>query len=169
MSSSVGMHPVMSPSPRYTGFARWRSIVETLERQVTLSVTLLLVIVIGGMFWLSHSRVIDAVSSSELSRLQASSDQVAQTLTSQTRRLIENGGRFAATPALRAALSAPNGDSAKSALRLLLQRDGAAAIYTLGLLDVSGKMIAATGPIDSALLRQDRALRLETATGPVMS
>src|SRR4051812_8131833 len=112
MSASVEMRRVMSPNPKYSGFARWRSIVETLERQVTLSVTLLLVIVIGGMFWLSRSGVIDAVSSSEVSRLQASSEQVAQTLTSQTRRLIENGANFAATPALRTALRAPNGDSA---------------------------------------------------------
>ena len=60
---------------------------ETLERRVTLAVAALLVVVIGGMFWLSHSRVIDAVSTSEMTRLQASADQLSQTLTGQAKRI----------------------------------------------------------------------------------
>ena len=53
---------------------------DSLERRVTLSVTLLLFVVIGGMFWLSRSRVIDAVSSAEMSRLMTSANQLAQVL-----------------------------------------------------------------------------------------
>ena len=141
--------------------------VETLERRVTVTVTLLLVLVIGGMFWLSHSRVIDAVSSSEVSRLQTSADQLAQTLTAQTRRLIENGARFAATPELRAALRA-DVEQATATLRQNPERDGA-QIYGLALLDASGKVFATTGPVDSVIVAQGRVVRLETATGPVVS
>jgi PAS domain S-box-containing protein len=141
--------------------------VETLERRVTVTVTLLLVLVIGGMFWLSHSRVFDAVSSTELSRLQTSADQLAQTLTGQAKRLIENGARFAATPELRTALGA-NVEQATATLRENLQRDGA-QIYGLALLDASGNVFATTGPVDSVIAAQGRVLRLETATGPVVS
>ena len=136
---------------------------------MALTVTLLLITVIGGMFWLSHSRVVDAVSSSELSRLQASADQLAQTLSAQARRLIESGSRIAATPALRNALRVSNRDSVTAALELMLLRDAASGTSTLGLLDASGALVAATAPIDSEIVRQDPALRLETVTGPVMS
>src|SRR5438105_2944388 len=84
------------------------SVVGTLERRVTLAVSALLVVVIGGMFWLSHSRVIEAVSSSEMPRLQASADQVSQTLTGQARRLITDAERVAALPELGEALRAPS-------------------------------------------------------------
>src|ERR1044072_6984677 len=93
--------PSTQGSPRV---ARWRSMIETLERRVTLTVTLLLVLVIGGMFWMSHSRVVDAVSSSEVSRLQTSAGELARVLTVQARRVIDSAAHLAAAPDLREAL-----------------------------------------------------------------
>src|SRR5690349_23993480 len=119
MSSSVESRTVM---PSFLGSARFARLVDTLERRVTIAVTLLLIVVIGGMFWLSHSRVVDAVSSSELSRLQTSADQLAQTLTAQAKRLIDTGAHLAATPEIRDALRMDH-DTAVASLQRLVHRD----------------------------------------------
>jgi PAS domain S-box-containing protein len=154
--------------PSFLGSARIGGVVETLERRVTITVTLLLVAVVGGMFWLSHSRVVDAVSSSEVARLQTSADQVAQTLSTQARRLMDNAARFAAAPELRAALQSDR-ESAAATLRQQLQRDGGAQILAVALLDRAGNVVGATGTVDSVISAQTRVLRLETVTGPVVS
>jgi PAS domain S-box-containing protein len=158
----------VTPAVEGPRFALWRSMIGTLERRVTVAVTVMLVFVIGGMFWLSHSRVIDAVSSSEVSRLQTSADQLAQTLTLQVRRLMEHGTRLAASPEIRTAISAESGQ-AMAALRDVVERDAVSQIYALTLLDASGRVVATTAPVDSVIGMQSRVLRLETVTGPVVS
>jgi two-component system, cell cycle sensor histidine kinase and response regulator CckA len=143
------------------------SMFATLERRVTLAVTALLILVIGGMFWLSHSRVVDAVSSSELARLQASADQLARTLTSQARGLIAEGSRVASLPELRDALQ--GGDRQKSAMiESVLAKERAAnrPIRDLTLFNASGQVIASTR--GGQLATPDKATRLETVAGPVV-
>ena len=137
----------------------------TLERRVTMTVTVVLIAVIGGMFWLSHSRVIQAVSSSELTRLQASADQLALTLTGQARLIMSEGARIAATPEVRDAFRTQPG-ARMAAARLLKERDVSRQIRDLTLFDGSGKILATTrtGTAESP----DTAVRLETVAGPVV-
>lgn len=154
--------------PSFPGAWRRAGLLDTLERRVTVAVTLLLVVVMGGMFWLSHSRVIDAMASSEVARLQASADQFAHTLSTQVRPLTEEGAQLATRAELRSALRADTA-AAIAALRQQMNAAGVGQIAALALLDVSGNVVASTAPVDPAVLAQNRALRLETVTEPVIS
>jgi PAS domain S-box-containing protein len=149
--------------------APWGAMLARLEERVTLAVGLLLVIVIGGMFWLSHSRVVDAVSSSELSRLQTSADQLAGALQSQARRLVSDGSRVAAIPALSEALRNPRSSAAVSAAVRAMQSTASAQVHDVTLMDRSGTIVASTGSPDPRLAKPDNATQLETVAGPVVS
>jgi PAS domain S-box-containing protein len=159
---------INSVMPSFLGSARLGLVVQTLERRVTAAVTLLLVAVIGGMFWLSHSRVIEAVSSSEVSRLQTSGDQVSRILSTQAQRLMENAARVAANSELRSALRGDK-ESAAAMLRSRISGEPGSQTLAIALLDASGKLFATTGVVDSVIATQKRALKLETVTGPVIS
>jgi PAS domain S-box-containing protein len=145
------------------------SLLDSLERRVTLSVTLLLVVVIGGMFWLSRSRVVDAVSSAEMSRLKTSAGQLGQTLTAQATRLTEEIGGIAAAPGLRGALSAGASQSAVDLAASTLDASvRGTTIHDVALLNINGDVIATAGGPGARLSKPDRASRFETVTGPTI-
>src|SRR4051812_47757759 len=158
---------IATPAPRNS----WGALLARLEQRVTLAVGLLLIGVIGGMFWLSHSRVVDAVSRSEMSRLQTSADQLAGMLQSQARRLLSDASRVATIPELREALRNPKSASAVSGAIRALRADGAASaqVHDVSLLDESGAVVLSTGSPDPRLAKRDKATQLETVTGPVVS
>jgi PAS domain S-box-containing protein len=153
-----------------TAWHRPWSLLGTLERRVSLTVTVLLVMVIGGMFWLSHARVVDAVSSSELARMQASADQLAKTLTTQARALMTDAARTSALPELRAALDAPAAaDAIVPALERLRGEAGTgAAAHALALVDRAGRVVVSTDPADAGKVKPGMPTELETASGPVV-
>jgi PAS domain S-box-containing protein len=103
-----------------------------------------------------------------MTRLQTSADQLAQTLTAQSRRVIADGERVAALPELREALRSQTPSAVAAAARVL-QRERVGPIHDIMLVDGSGRIVAATGPADSTLARPDNAVHLETAAVAVVS
>jgi PAS domain S-box-containing protein len=137
----------------------------SLEQRVTVLVTLLLVGVVGGIFWLSHSRVVEAVSHAELARLQASAGQVGQTLHAQARRILADANRIAALREMREALNAPTPRNRAAATQALAaQQTGPTQARSLRLIDATGRTIAAAGVAGNSDTSTRPAV-LETETG----
>ena len=157
---------------RATGrsLAGWRTVLDTLEGRVAATVALLLAGVVGAVLWLSHSRVVDAVSESEASRLQASAYELSRMLRMQAGRLIDDAERVAATPALRNALLGPTSPTAvaKAASALQTERGASSQIHDVALVDLTGAVIASSGHPDPRLRRPDRGAQLETVSEPVI-
>lgn len=154
-------------STRLFPWLPWPAALEPLTRRITIVVALMIVGVIAGMLWISHARVVDAVSDSELARLAASANQLSNTLRGQAHRLLQDGARVAALPEIRnAALHL--GPAAPLNAMLEAERAAAPQILSIAVWDAGGRMLAASGS-ESDRRRPDSGMRLETATGPTVS
>ncbi len=166
MSVAVGRQAMTAPlsSPRA---ASWR-LLDTLERRVALAVALLLAGVVGGVLWLSHVRVVGAVSESEKARLQTSAHQLARTLGAQAGRLNDDAERIAASPILREALRrrASQQAIATAASALETVRRSSAQIEDVALVDPNGLVITSNGHDAPTTRRPVLGAQLETVSEP---
>jgi hypothetical protein len=155
-------------STRLMPWLPWPAALEPLARRITIVVALMIVSVIAGMLWLSHARVVDAVSDSELARLSTSANQLSNTLRSQARRLLQDGARVAAMPAIREAAMTPAADSTSIHTLLEAERAAAPQVLSIAVWNAGGRLVDAAGA-DAGERRPDSGMNMETATGPTVS
>lgn len=144
----------------------WPTALEPLTRRMTVAMSALLFAVILGMLWLSHARVVDALTDSELARLKSSADRLSTTLHDQGRRLLADASKLAASPAIRDAALGSRSRTAAALLDTVKARS--TQIRSVSIWNAKGELLMASGPTQAGD-RPDGSLRLETATSPVIS